>query len=214
MKRVIFPILGFDPSDKRCDGEFDSGTGFLINNEGYFFTAGHNFYRKERGSDELIELTCFAYIDNQLIEIERLYIEYVKDFEGRKKDFAYGKLKIPSYKINPNVIIDSEDCLMIGYSIRDLPFEIIETVQFKDTNFNLYKVPITPTSNIFEYHSIKIFYDNVLFFDCTKNMDFFGLSGCPVIKKNILCGVLVSNCFITMDYLETIVNIDGKIKVD
>jgi hypothetical protein len=212
MENFIFPILAFEDSKIMDVADFISGTGFLINDKGYLYTAGHNFYKKDLGTGNLNELTCFAFIKNELIEIERIYVEYDKNSEGEKKDFAIGKLKSLPKELTSNVNVDNEDYLMVGYSIRDLPFEIIETINFRNTLFNLYKVPITPTGNVLKYYSINISYDNVLFFDCSPKVDFYGLSGCPIFKNNELCGMLVSNCFITYEYLEKIANNNGKIK--
>ncbi len=210
MKKIVFPVLGFEPSEKTTDGNFANGTGFLINDKGFLFTAGHNFYKKERETGNLNELICFAYINNQLIEIEKLYIEYDEDDEVEKKDFAIGKLKTVPNELVQNTSIDCNDFIAIGYSIRDLPFEAIEQVKFKNTKFNLYKVPIVPTGNVLRYLSFEKSYENVLFFDYSPKADLFGLSGCPVIKNNELSGMLVSNCIITNEYLEKLSNIMEK----
>lgn len=45
---MIFPILGFEITDTKCSGDFINGTGFFIDKEGNFFTAGHNFLKKDR----------------------------------------------------------------------------------------------------------------------------------------------------------------------
>jgi len=215
MKRFIFPILGFDILDVSCKNIISSGTGFLINNDGHFFSAGHNFYKsKKRGEVEQVELSCFALIKNQLIQIEKLYLEYDNDSTLSKKDFFVGKFKAPFCEQEDNIKMESDEFFMTGYSIRDLPYETIESIQFNNITFKLYKVPIISTSNILNYGGINFSYENVLYYNCEVIVDFYGLSGCPIFKSNKLYGLLISTFFITIDYLKKIADSELKIELD
>lgn len=72
MKIRIFPILAFSRTDEDFTGKFLNGTGFLINDQGHFYTAGHNFFKRERGS-EAERLNCFALINGELIPTRVLF---------------------------------------------------------------------------------------------------------------------------------------------
>ena len=214
MKETIFPILGFLKTDKSCDNLIRLGSGFFINNSGNFISVAHNFNKyKNKETNEEYELNCFAYIDNELLEIEILYYEYNRDENGCQiyKDLAIGHIAIKSNILKlQNDKLSNIDTL-IGYSIRKLNYPIFCEVHFKENLFYLYEIPISTTGNCLYINKIKIAsFPNVLFFKETE--DLFGLSGCPVLNNDKIVGVLSSKCFIKREYFLEIINLKLNIE--
>jgi hypothetical protein len=202
---VIFPILGFAVTDTKCSGNFYNGTGFFVDTEGHFFTAGHNFYKpKERGADTLERLTCYALLKGKLLKIEDPYVEYDPDQEEVKCDFAYGKIDISFESLEVISLEVSSECRLLGYSRRNLPYEVKHSVRFKETEFYLYQVPIQKKDNILKVSEyVRYHYNNVIFYDADFD-SLYGLSGCPVIENNQYIGILITRCFITREYAEKV----------
>ena len=201
MKIQIFPILAFSPTDKDFTGNFYNGTAFLIDEQGHFYTAGHNFHKRERGQ-ETERLNCFALINGELIPTKELFLEYQRDSDDLMMDFAYGK--ILGFNTSPNVItIDCNEPIALGYTGRELSFEKIATTKWNEKEFHLYKVPISIGTNSKELlPGIPISFANVLFYTTEIKVSLEGLSGCPILHNDNLLGVLVSHCFITKEYID------------
>ena len=209
MKIRVVPTIAFCLSDNDFSGRWFNGTAFLVDDIGHFYTAGHNFRKKERGNGdaEPEKLKCFALIDGELFPTEELFVEYDFYSEALKKDFAYGKIKkkkkIPSIKI-----IDSNESIALGYSIRELDFEQIETVKWEEKEFFLYKVPISIGNNSMKISpNINISFENVRFYTTESGISLEGLSGGPILQNDEILGVLVSNCFLMKEYIEKLLNI-------
>lgn len=197
MNIQIFPIIALNPLDKSFE---DNGTAFLVDDRGHFYTAGHNFYKKERGKDSE-KLECFALIDGALFPVEEIFIEYDRDSEGIKKDFVYGEIK--NFKNSPSVkTIDSTNPVALGYKTQELDFEQIETTEWNEKKFHLYKVPITIGTNTMTIKNIPFSFDNVLYYTTESEVALNGLSGGPILFNDEILGVLVSNHFITKAYID------------
>lgn len=207
-----FPILAFNLSDSNFTGEWYNGTAFLIDDSGHFYTAGHNFFKKERGK-EAEKLKCFALINGELFPTEEIFIEYDSDSEIIKKDFACGRIinikELPIAKT-----INSDNAVALGYSVRNLDYEIVETVEWNKKEFYLYKVPVSiGTNSMTIAANINISFKNVLFYTTELDISLEGLSGGPILLTDEIIGVLVSHCFITMQYINTTL-IQNQIKLD
>lgn len=202
MNIQTFPILAFALSDSNFSGHWLNGTAFLVDDIGHFYTAGHNFRLKKRGEEEPEKLKCFALIAGVLFPTEELFVEYDFNSDGLKKDFAYGKIidyvKLPSIEI-----IDNKESIALGYSVRKLDFEQIETVKWAEKEFFLYKVPISIGTNSMKISpNIEISFNNVQFYTTESGVSLDGLSGGPILQNDEVLGVLVSHCFIKKEYIE------------
>jgi hypothetical protein len=201
MKIRIFPILAFSRTDEDFTGKFLNGTGFLINDQGHFYTAGHNFFKRERGS-EAERLNCFALINGELIPTRVLFLEYDRDSDRLKIDFACGE--IVDFNSLPNEItIDCNEPIALGYKVGKLNFEKIATTKWNEKEFHLYKVPISIGTDTKEIAPrIHLTFSNVLFYTTEPEELLDGLSGCPILHNDNILGVLVSDCFITKEYID------------
>lgn len=205
MNIKLFPILAFSSTDKDFEVINSNGTAFLIDDIGHFYTAGHNFYKKERGKNPE-KLTCFALINEKLFPTQEIYIDYDQESEVIKKDFAFGKItnftNIPDTKT-----IDCNTPITLGYSKKDLDFEKIETVKWNEKEFKLYKVPISiGTNSIIINKNFIAEFENVLFYKTQPSISLEGLSGGPVLYDNEIQGVLISTCFIIKAYIDKVLN--------
>lgn len=204
MNIKLFPVIAYDASDFKLSGKFFNGTAFLIDDSKIFYTAGHNYYDNSRGHEPK-RIDCYALINGELISTEKVFIEYNQDNDKIKKDIAFGKIK--DFKSEPFTIpVESNQPIALGYSRNRLDFEILNTVTWKGITFNLYKIPISVGTNSIksiQNSIIDISFSNVLFFNAAS-IDLKGLSGGPIINKDELQGILVSNCFIIKDYIDTV----------
>lgn len=204
MNIKLFPILAFSFTDEELKGTYYNGTAFLMGNTGHFYTAGHNFYKKERGRAPE-KLKCFALINGELFNIQEIHLEYDSDSGGFKKDFAFGQIanfkNIPDSK---NIACDTP--IALGYSSRELDFEKIETVNWNEIEFKLYKVPISIGTNSMAINTNFIeSFENILFYTMQSSISLEGLSGGPILYADEILGVLVSKYFITKEYIDKIV---------
>lgn len=199
-----FPIIAFSLSDNTFAGPWYNGTAFLVDDIGHFYTAGHNFFLRKRGEEKPEKLKCVALINGDFFPIQEIFIEYDFDCEGTKKDFAHGK--IINFKNLPDTkTIEFDKPIALGYSIRKLDFEIIETVKWDEKEFYLYKVPIaigknSKTMGVY----VNISFDNVLFYTTESGVTLEGFSGGPILFNDKILGVLVSDCFIIREYIDKI----------
>jgi hypothetical protein len=209
MTQLIFPILGFLKTDKSCENPLRLGSGFFINNLGNFISVAHNFNKyKNKETNEDCELNCFAFIENELLELKILYTEYNRNEDDCEiyKDLVIGQVAIKSDIIKPHIVKTSNTDILVGFSMRTLNYPIIYEVRYKENLFKLYEIPISTTGNCLYINGIKIAsFQNILFFSETE--DFFGLSGCPVINEDKIIGVLSSRCFIKSEYFLEIVRL-------
>lgn len=202
MEISIFPILSTNPVNQKTY----NGTGFLIDGDGHFCTAGHNFFKIERGSGIIQKLDSSALINKQLLALEIIHCEYDPDNDIIKKDFAFGKIEsLPS---NPNSIkINSDNPVAVGYTTKNLEFQKLNTLEWEGIEYFLYAVPISIGTKSTELiQNIILTIDNVLFYTTGLNFDLNGFSGGPIIHNDKILGVLVSNCFITEEYIEKIIS--------
>lgn len=204
MKIRVFPIISFKDKEKKFDDYWISGTAFLINEDGGFFTAGHNFFMKERGKDQQ-KLYVFALISNELIPVEEIRLEYDRNSDLILKDFAFGK--ITDNKLLPELLhFEDKDPFALGYKKEVLDCEILHVKETNGIKFYLYKLPIIVGTNTLQIGKslVSIKYENVLYYKTNIPGDISGFSGGPVVHKNEILGVLVSHCFITSQYIEGI----------
>lgn len=221
MNNSVFPILAFEDSIKDY---VDNATGFFINKDGVFISAGHIFKDKSR--------KYFARIDNKLYPIEFVYEEYIKP-ELQKppsyKDLFIGKINFDSKQIKPLSFSLSKEkkskYFACGYSSRipisnqkikkqeDLCFDDCE-IEIKQLNYHKLQ---------FKYYGEKMFrtlgveihwFDNGFVIEM-NNKPASGLSGGPVIHDLFVKGVLIAmnNC-ISSDYITSVLRgygIDYKI---
>ncbi len=196
----IFPTYAISQVDSN---RFITGTAFL--KDGIVYTAGHNFYVTERGY-EPEKVKCNALINGKLYLImDSIFTEYDPNSEDTKRDIALGKIDVSDQQIDTRHISCNESCVL-GYSRQELPFTIIDTISWNDMQFHLYCVPITVGTNSFQIPNshIQISFNNVLFYSTKHAECLHGLSGGPVFGDGTLLGVLISHCFITNNYINSI----------
>ena len=196
-----FPILAFNPSDTNFNDLSKNGTGFIVDNSGLFYTAGHNFYKKERGRDPE-KLKCYALINNALQPIQEIHLEYEPNADDTNKDFAYGKV-LNFNNLAYTKTIQCNQPTALGYTCRVLNFDKIESASWKNKLFHLYKVPISIGTNSKSIsNGYDITFDNSLFYTVDSGITLEGLSGGPILHNDEILGVLVSDCFVTKEYID------------
>jgi len=205
MEQIVFPVFGFSKTDDKFDSILVSGTCFFVGNDGYIFSAAHNFKKHVTINDIPHEMRYFAYIEGQLYKINILYSEYDRentsnDSSDIYKDFVVGRIDIDPRLLNKYKVNISDRPVLLGFSIRDLLFKSITTIEYKGIKLKLFEIPITVTDNVLRFQGVPIrSFRNMTFY--SESTDFSGLSGCAVIFGEKVIGLLTSKCFIQSEYL-------------
>lgn len=186
------------------------GTGFIIDDNGTFLSAGHVF------KDASVE-HC-AYYKNTKYNYETIFLEYISAEVYSKesqycRDLFIGKLLDFRQKIDSSFLLtDSsplkiEDPLFVrGYSKSNSCLETSQTID--NTTLYLNKI-----------HTVLCLQNDIIQKDRHRNMDlrlsmkniktiklnnierFHGLSGGPVFREKEIFGVFIADLFITSEYI-------------
>lgn len=198
----IFPIIG--RSHEKSEG-FSNGTGYFINCDGYFVTAGHVMEDNEK--------TYKAIIRDKEYDVELLFIEYV-DLEDQKppfcKDLAIGKidfriereltyffgndsldgneLNFSGYKQEPpRVILDRKPVYFFSFKANDEKLEEVKRKENENgTDIISDKRPVCKNTR-----SLKL----------KEGTLYRGMSGGPVYKDNCIYGLFIGNEYILAKYI-------------
>lgn len=199
-----FPIYHL-PTNK--DDKFDSGTGFLINDDGMFLSAGHVF--KEGNEIDAYN----ALFDGNEYQIKCIYREYNDEIA---KDLFIGGLvnfnkKLPFCTTlgNSDLIVDGDYLAFAGYNIRKdiLGKDAMSDYIMQHSEHTFYGHALTaklvPPENIERY---KCSIDKRLMSPIMKVLskvpkECHGLSGGPVYSDSIIYGVLLADVFVTSNYI-------------
>lgn len=199
---ICFPIYHL-PVD--CDDLFDSGTGFLINNNGIFLSAGHNF-SKEIG-------TYIAYYGDNKYKIKCIYKEHDdsgKDlFIGELIDFN-GRLPFHVTLANSDSIENGTDLNFAGFNTQMIvPRETMTTgIKIQDSEYTFYGHVLTAKLVFPEKKErYRIIGDKRLTLPFMKVLSnttsplYRGISGGPVFFEKRIYGVFLSDVFVTSNYI-------------
>lgn len=193
----IFPILVYDSEGKN---QVDTGTGFFINEMGYFVSAGHVF----KNSKEKF----FAEVGDLKLPIKIVYKEYLERDDqktGEYRDLMFGKIIHELAGIAPlslaSNIASCQSFIAKGYSkqIINEPNTTIEELWEDDVDsfsneLRYYELPFRFMDNHIYFNPDQIFMNG--FCINMKGQNMYGMSGGPVICNDLVSGVLVTtdNC--------------------
>lgn len=207
-----FPITaGEDTVSKFCIAIYDStnnvaiGSGILLNSDGMFISAGHNF-KKQNSKFK-------AYINGEIYDISLLYYEYDSE---ELLDFAVGKLlnfNTQDY-INEN-FPTLRDCSNLGIGSK------INVAGFKSFKVRHAEVleEINPMDGIYLFKQRKEFSivepdksQNIIseqlngrgiFYMPTAKANYYkGFSGGPAYIDDKIYGIVLSHYFLTSEYIK------------
>jgi hypothetical protein len=195
----IFPIISL-----KENGSIQyEGTGFFVNNIGYFVTAGHVLNKK----DSLFK----AIVNGDEFEFEILHFENENKTPPICEDLAICSIKNFSIKLNlehtlSDVIICNEVLTFSGYSNK-INLDQIKKKVWIDANssVNFYVNEAIDEKRSNSKRSCGGISD--LRYSCKNvrslniNDHYFGLSGCPVYKNKIVYGLLISDDYILSKYI-------------
>jgi hypothetical protein len=213
MNKSIFSILAYE---KDKDDTADNGTGFFINSEGYFITAGHVINN--------VELKYYANINDELYPIKEIYREYIDQTLQKApifKDLFIGKVEYTPSAYNicefSDAIEINEYYLACGFTSRNLIPQIKKPITFdelfedddlvsEDTSYNVkskYKNLNFYEIEVQYYKSFiyRVFGGDIQYFENGLTVDMkkiiiAGMSGGPLMKENKVRGMVFArdNC--------------------
>ncbi len=214
MEKSIFGIQIYDSTNEMVD----NGTGFIINKDGYFISAGHVF--------EIEENKYFAKIQNIKVPIKLIHTEY-KNQENQVSpyymDLVIGKLCLNSIEIKPLKFSKSIEIgaqyFACGYAktllIPNDKKIITEGELFADDNDEYFKDDLKYNQLPYKVTSKNIsrfFKGNLIIFEngfSIKEIKFNpkGLSGGPILEQKLIKGMLITidNC-IKSEYIVKILD--------
>lgn len=190
---------------------FDSGTGFLINNDGIFLSAGHVFFKETD--------TYKAYYDNNEYKVECIYKEY-DDESG--KDLFIGKLIDLKKELSHHVILANSDLIEIGDEFFFAGFntqmsvlgEMTSTgIQIQHSGHTFYghvlAAKLVSSQNKERYRIIadkRLTLSSMKVLSNVPHLTYRGISGGPVFYKNRIYGIFLSDVFVTSNYIKDCLN--------
>jgi hypothetical protein len=194
----LFPIVAKKSSEQTG---FSKGTGFFVNNDGYFVTAGHVLKKSE--------LAYFAIINNQEIEFKILYLEYL-NIESQDgivcRDLAICKLDLQSNYKNYLCEEDSNTSSLdvSGYKSQHQGRLAINPIKQREYYLHTYSAKIE-LSKV----EIKLKFTKDTRYKCTNTnsltfddgLKYNGLSGGPVYLGKKIYGLLISNEYVLSSYI-------------
>lgn len=207
-----FPILSFEDGNSES---LDNGTGFFVNTDGVFLSAGHVFKDEKR--------TYFAIIDGERKPIKIIYKEY-QEQESQSPptyfDLVVGLVYNVSLNNHDTIIFSNEvkiddKCELFGYSKQELRKRqsvIIHTSEEAQEN----RIPklrtLIATCNRLAAWRRNEKNDIVWYTNCiSMNMNdilAFGLSGGPfILDQNNVVGMLITaDTCLSSQYLMSILD--------
>lgn len=202
---ICFPIYHLPIPDDEND-LFDCGTGFVINSDGTFLSAGHIF-KKGVGNYK-------AYYKESEYKIEVIYHEYDQD---NGKDLFIGKLVgfkeiLPFYVelAKPDLIQNENQLNFAGFNTKMVIAGEKETSGYliKHDNYSFYghviSAKLIETKDIPYYRLLadkRLKHNHMKVLSITSTT-YAGLSGGPVFMDNKVFGVFLSDVFVTSDYIK------------
>ncbi len=198
----IFPIIGKNCPDT---GNPSSGTGFFVNNHGYFVTAGHVLKNKKQTYKAVIKGIEF---DFKLVFIE--YIDKDKQEPPLCKDLAIGKIDIENEKIISCFFdTNNADGKTLNYSgYKQEPPRIIlkrELVYFY--NYQATDEKLEEGRRLNNFNGADIIVDKRPICENTRSLKLIegihynGLSGGPVYFEKSIFGMFIGNEYIKSTYI-------------
>lgn len=178
------------------------GSGFLLNRDGLFISAGHNFKNKEN--------IFFAVYDSKRYEIIEILNEYKKrdsytEEDHDCKDLYIGILKNfhPSSDFNPGMLstenVNYDELRVEGYNtFLEAPFH-----RYQYENTELYHKLLRaskPNANL-NVIGLRNSRENVLPFYMPKFEKYRGVSGGPVFVDKNIYGCFIGDVFIKASYI-------------
>lgn len=193
----IFPIIG---KTKETTIVLETATGFYINNDGYFITAGHVLKNKELDFYAVIEEVEHSFL---IIHEEHLEINDQKDI---CLDLAICKLNL-QVKMENKFCIDAPSVKMVsvsGYKRNPQSRISIQPIKQAGLYFHTYSLE-KGLSNI----DLKQKYSKDIRYSCSNTnslklsdgVKFDGLSGGPVYLGKHIYGMLIGSEYICADYI-------------
>lgn len=201
----VFPII----SRKFGESNLASfGTGFFINNEGHFITAGHVLGDSNKAYK--------AFINEKEYDFEILHIENTKKEPPICEDLAIciitnleSKTKYEHAFVENN--INGENLYFSGYSLSKIFGCLIRTIWISENEILYLLTPNAHDEKIFEATrkvqivggeiivDLRPICENVR--SLVLKRDFNGLSGGPVYKDKSIYGMLIGKEYILSDYI-------------
>lgn len=204
---VCFPICCLSESNTIID----SGTGFIINKNGLFLSAGHVFQKNISNYK--------AYYNNNEYAINIIHCEYNKN---KGEDLFIGELvgfeEELSFRIeltNPNLINNNSELYSAGFnSIKSHFAEKGDTGYLIECNGTPYyghvlsfKLVELKDKPIARHQDKRLHLSNMRILSIATTPTYRGLSGGPVFLDNKVFGVFLADVFVTSDYIQGILKI-------
>ncbi len=201
----LFPIIG---RTHESYDDFSLGTGFLINEDGYFFTAGHVIYDTSR--------SYFIIVKDHHYKFEVVFLEHEEHSNlGNTicRDLAICKIIGLDFKIpvdySFSLDCDDKKVYYSGFQLKSSPTKIATIEITSSVYAYLYKLmdediktckpkKYVKTYNV-DYTDYRPMCQNVKSFKTEKVVK--GMSGGPVYSNTRVFGMLISNCYILSEYL-------------
>ena len=186
------------------------GTGFIIDNNGTFLSAGHVFKDASVGH--------YAYYKNVKYDYEEIFLEYMS-IELYSKESKYcrdlfiGKLldfheKVDnSFHLADSSSLKIEDPLFVmGYSKSNSFSETSQTIDNTTLNLNKIRTVLCLHNDIIQKDKhrnmdLRLSMKNIKTIKLNNIERFHGLSGGPVFREKEIFGVFIADLFITSEYI-------------
>jgi hypothetical protein len=183
------------------------GSGVLLDSQGMFISAGHNFKNSE--------VNVKAYFGGKCYDVKLSYYKYDRD---RLLDFAVGFLsKFDTHYYSNDVFPSLGSCSdlhpgsevnAVGYKSSILnQAELIESIN-PAKDLRLYKQRKT-FDIVNPDESQKIIFEELngqgmFYMELQQAHAYVGFSGGPIYNDNIIYGIIISDYFLKSDYIKEI----------
>jgi hypothetical protein len=195
----VFPIIGYKFGNNILS---EYGTGFFVNNEGYFITAGHVLQNND--------LYFKAQIDGQLIDFEIVHIEYISKNEQRPpicKDFAICKMNFNS-KFNCKLIqtyLEDGKISISGCTVKPVSKLTISPIKNGDFYISMVKIKNEKLNSPRKLPEKELDYrpicKNTMSLILPEEIHYDGMSGGPVYRANNIYGMFIGIEYIQTEYI-------------
>ena len=186
------------------------GTGFIIDSDGTFLSAGHVF------KDTSVE--NYAYYKNTKYKYDTIFLEYMPIDEYSKeneycRDLFIGRLldfheKVDnSFHLADSSSLKIKDSLfVIGYSKHSNVIGTSQTIDNTTLYLNKIHTALCSPSDIIQENKyrnmdLRLSMKNIRTIELNNIERFHGLSGGPVFRNKEIFGVFLADLFITSEYI-------------